>query len=170
MGIAVKYGSLEAGSAPDILMSQVGDDVRLPYSKSIRNLLQEVDSLKRQLAKNIEGALSNLEKAEVVEKKSAECLEQAKVFKKRAKKLKWTTWAKANKIELAGAAIVGSGGFIAGFMAGGPTGAAVLTGMSCVACAQLIEASIGALLFVAGFVGARSVFETWFWSQKHVIL
>lgn len=170
MGIAVKYSTLEPGSAAHALTSQVDDDLRLSYSKSIKNLLQEVDALKHQLAKNIEGALKNIEKAEVVEKKCAECLELAKVFKKRARRLSWSMWAKRKKFEIAGAAIFGTGGFIAGFLVGGPACAGVLTGMSSVAGAQLIEASIGALLFVAGFVGAKSTIETWFWNQKLVVL
>mmetsp|Transcript_21082 Transcript_21082/g.29764 ORF Transcript_21082/g.29764 Transcript_21082/m.29764 type:complete len:201 (-) Transcript_21082:803-1405(-) len=168
--MAMKYGDLGEGSAPNMLITEIDDELRLQYSESIRNLIQITEVLKNQMNDNIQGALENIEDAEEIKKQSAECLELAKVFKKRTKRLKWTLWAKDKKYTIAGTTVVGAVGGVAGFMAGGPAGAAVFTGMTSVAAAQAIEASIGAAVFIGGFVGAKSAMKTWFWNQKFLVI
>lgn len=163
--IAMKYGSIGKGSARDVLMTEIDDDVRLPYSKSIRELLQNVEALKTEMNKNILQSHLNCEKAEKIKKKSAECLELAKVFKKRARKLSWKTWTKKNKLMLKGFAVAGAITGITGLVAG-VTAGVVASGAS----THAIEVSVGAVVFITGFVGAKAAAERWLWSQKFVFL
>jgi hypothetical protein len=151
-------------------MTEIDAEVRDPYCASIRRLMEQVEILKDEMAGNIHEALNKGEKIENLQTMSSDLLEQAKIFRKRAKRLNWTMWAKENK-----GVVIGTTGFIAvggvaGFMAGGPAGAAVLTGMTSVAAAQAIEASSVAIIFGAGFLGARSAIKTWFWNQEFVVL
>jgi hypothetical protein len=169
-GIEIKYGTLGVGSAPHVIMTEIDAEIRDPYCQSIRQLMEQVASLKEEMAGNFDEALKRGEKIELLQTMSSDLLEQAKIFRKRAKKLKWTMWAKENK-----GVVIGTTGFIVaggvtGFLAGGPAGAGVLTSMTSVAAAQAIEASSVAILFGAGFLGARSAIKTWFWNQEFVLL
>jgi hypothetical protein len=169
-GIAIKYGTLGAGSATHVIITEIDAEVRDPYCASIRHLMEQVASLKEEMAGNIHDALNRGEKIEQLHAMSGDLLEQAKIFRKRAKKLNWTMWAKENKgVVLGTTGFIAAGG-VAGFLAGGPAGAGVLTGMTSVAAAQAIEASSVAIIFGAGFLGARSAIKTWFWSQELVVL
>jgi transcription termination factor NusB len=168
--LLMKYGTLADGSAAQVLMSQVDQSVRLEYSASIRNLMNHVDELKEEMADNIQEALAKGEKLDRLEELSNECLEQAKLFKKRAKKLSWTMWLKDKRGVVVGTTLFTAAGAVAGFLIGGPAGAAVLTSMESVAAAQAIEASILASLFGGSFLGARSIAKTWFWNQKFLFL
>ena len=97
-GIAMKYGTLEVGSAPHLIMTEIEAEVRDQYSKSIRDLMDEVDDLKDQMAENIVEALGRGEKLERLQDMSRDLMDKAKVFRKRAKKLKWGMWAKEKKV------------------------------------------------------------------------
>jgi hypothetical protein len=151
-------------------MTEMDAEIRDPYCASIRQLMEQVASLKEEMAENIHDALNRGEKIEHLHDLSTDLLEQAKIFRKRAKRLKWTMWAKENKGVVIGTTGFMAAGGIAGFLAGGPAGAGVLTGMTSVAAAQAIEASAVAIIFGAGFLGARSALHTWFWNQKLLVL
>mmetsp|Transcript_3966 Transcript_3966/g.4399 ORF Transcript_3966/g.4399 Transcript_3966/m.4399 type:complete len:290 (+) Transcript_3966:65-934(+) len=166
--IAMKYGSLLKGSAPDVLLTEVDEDIRLAYSNSIRDLFRNVEILKNEMNKNILESHVNVEKSEEIRKKSAECLELAKVFKKRARKLSWQVWTKKNKSILKGAAIVGAISGITGLVAGATAGAIVVA--SGASAAHAIDVSIGAAVFAAGFAGAKASSQAWLWNQKFLVL
>ena len=165
-----KYSSLEIDSAPWILMNEVDQSCRLEYSKSVRKLVDEVKSLEDKMHTNIVNELQNMERAEHLKELSDDCLEKAKVFRKKAKEVKWKQRRKNYAVTAKGVAICATVGGVIGFLAGGPGGAVVLTGMSSVAGAEAVEASIMALVFGAGYLAAQSKVEEWSWSQRILVL
>jgi Synaptobrevin len=167
-GIAMKYGTLEVGSASHMIITEIQEDARSQYSNSIRDLMDQVDKLKDEMAENIVEALKKGENLDHLLEMSSELLEQAKVFRKQAKKLEWTMWAKKNKVVLIGTTCFSAAGAALGFMAGGPDLAVLFTDPFFGA--QAIEASITAVIFGAGFLGARSAMQSWFWNQPFVVL
>lgn len=166
-GIVMKYGTLEVGSAPHMIMTEIDEDVRSQYSNSIRDLMVQVDKLKDEMAENIVEALKKGENLERLLVMSSDLMEHAKVFRKRAKKLNWTMWARDSKGVLVGATCFIAAGAVMGFMAGGPAAAVLFDPFMG---AQAIEASMSAIIFGAGFLGARSAMKTWFWNQQFVVL
>jgi hypothetical protein len=69
--------------------------------------MAKVDSLQHQMHQNIQNELKNIETAEAIQEKSQECLEMAKIFKKRTSKLKWnTSWYKDNRGMFVGTVVV----------------------------------------------------------------
>jgi Synaptobrevin len=166
MTIAIKYGTLDESSAAHVLMTEIEPEVRSQYSKSIRNLMDEADEIKEEMNNNILALLNQVEKIERLEALSADLEQQAMVFKKRAKKLKWSTsWD--NSVFL-GTAVVTLAGGIVGFLAGGPGGAAVLTPMASVAAAEATETIVLAVAAGAGYLGAQSAMKSWFATQKFI--
>lgn len=169
-GVVLKYGSTDLGSAAQMLMTETDSEIRECYSEKVENLMDEVDQLAEAMNKNILAEYERAEKMENLMHISEDLNEQAKVFKKRAKKLKWTMWAKENKGMIIGTAVVTTGGGVAGFLAGGPAGAAVLTPMASVAAAQTIEAASVAAICGVGFLGSASAANQWFANQKFVFV
>jgi len=169
--IAFKYSSMEVDTVPYALMHQQDlKECRLEYSKSVRNLVEQVNALEDQMHDNIQKQLNNIESAEKLEELTNDCLAKAKVFRKRAKKVKWQTRWKNVATTAKGVAVFSAVGGTIGFLAGGPGGAFALTTMSSVAAAEVIEASVVASLFGAGYLMAQSRVENWSWSQKFVLL
>jgi hypothetical protein len=164
-GVMVKYGTLEEGSAAFAIMTEM-PDARDPYAEKIEQLMEKVDQLQDKMHDNILDQLKNIETAESIQKKSEECMELAKVFKKRATKLKNRTWYNSRRGLFIGTTVFSIVGGVGGFMVGGPAGAAALTGMSSIAAAQAIEATAGAFIMGVAFLGASSAFETWFLNQR----
>lgn len=165
--IAIKYGTLDENSAAHVLMTEIEPEERLQYSKSIRNLMDEADRVKEEMNNNILAIFSQFEKIERLQKLSADLIEQAMVFKKRAKKLKWNS-TYFDKNVLLGTAVVTVVGGVIGFMAGGPGGAAVLTHMGSVAAAEATETIVLAITAGAGYLGAQSAMKTWFATQRFI--
>jgi hypothetical protein len=168
-GLAAKYGTLDEGSAAHAIMTGMAD-VREPYLDHIKELMAKVDSLQHQMHQNIQNELKNIETAEAIQEKSQECLEMAKIFKKRASKLKWNTWYKDNRGVFVGTTVFSIAGGVGGFLIGGPAGAGVLSGMGSVAAAQAIEASAGAVILGVTFLGASSALKSWFIYQRFLPL
>jgi hypothetical protein len=168
--VSLKYSSMEVETVPWALMNQVDEECRLEYSKSVRNLVNEVKKLEDQMHDNIQNELKNIESAEKLDALTNDCLEKAKVFRKKAKKVKWQARWKNLAISTKGVAAFATIGGAIGFLAGGPAGAFALTTMSSVAGAQAIETSVVASLFGAGYLVAQSNVENWSWSQKFLLL
>ena len=145
-------------------------DVRDPYAERVAELMEQVELLQHQMNMNIQGQLKNMETAESVLAKSQECMELAKVFKKRANTLKHRQWYKSKRGVVIGTALCSIAGGVGGFLVGGPAGAAVLTSMSSVAAAQAIEMSAGAIVCGTVFLGASSTWESWFINQRFIPL
>jgi hypothetical protein len=70
-------------------MTEIDAEVRDPYCASIRRLMEQVEILKDEMADNIHEALNKGEKIENLQTMSSDLLEQAKIFRKRASRLKW---------------------------------------------------------------------------------
>ena len=164
-GIATKYGTLDEGSAPHVMMNEE-PTMRREYSARIKILMQEVDRLQQQMNENIMGHVQNMEAAERVQEKADECREMAKVFKKRAKKLRWKVWFKNHRGFVLGTALFSITGGVGGFLIGGPHAAVFFGGMASVNGAQALEATAGAIIFAVAFIGASSALESWFLNQK----
>jgi hypothetical protein len=164
-----KYRTLEEGSAALAIMTGMSD-ARNPYSKEIEHLMEEVDQLQRKMNDNILDQLKNIETAESIQKKSEECMELAKVFKKRATKLKNRTWYKSKGGLFIGTTVFSIVGGVGGFLAGGPAGAAALAGMLSIAAAQAIEATAGAFIMGVTFLGASSAFDACFLNQRFLAI
>lgn len=164
--IAETYGlPLEEENLPTQLYSQIGEEYAQTAEK-MQNLFRQVDETKDKLHQNILLALNNTEKAEDLHKVADDLVLQAAVFKKRAKKLKW----RIRREQYSPLAAVLTIGFIAGFLAGGPGGAAVFTELTSVAAAQALEAGAGALIMGTGYLGASSAMSRWTFKQKFLIL
>lgn len=168
--ILLKYGTDIEGSAVHTITTQIDETIRREYSARIRRLLDCVDILQDQMHDNIQAALYKEEQLKRLEQLSGECLEQAKLFKKKAKKLSWSMWLKDKKGVVIGTTLCTAAGALTGFLLGGPAGAFALTSMESIAAAQLVEASTVAALFGGGFLGARSMASRWFWSQRFQML
>ena len=166
-GVATKYGTLQEGSAPHAIITEMQDDVRRPYSEQIVSLLSIIDKMQVQVNQNMKDQLVNMENTDqYLQRHVDECREMAKAFKKRANKLKYLEWYKNKKWLVHGTLLFTVVGGVGGFMLGGPGAAAVLTSMNSVAAAQALEAAAGALIFGAAFLGANSACESWFLNQK----
>lgn len=168
--IFAKYSSLDLDSEPWLLMNEVDQSCRLQYSKSVRKLVDEVKSLEEQMHNNIVKELENMERAEDLKALSDDCLEKAKVFRKKAKEVKRKKRWKNRIIKAKGVAIFATMGGVLGFLAGGPGGAYVLTGMSSVAGAEAVEAGVLALVFGASYLASQAKVEEWSFNQKLLVL
>ena len=164
-----KYCTLDVDTAPWFLMHQIDNESRREYSKSIKNLFERIDGLQRQMDQNIQKELANMEKAEDLQELAQDCVEKAQVFRKKAKKVKWQARLKDSVVSAKGVVTCAAVGGVVGFLAGGPSGALVLTSMS-VAEAQAVEASVAALVFGVGYYTAQSKVENWSWSQPILVL
>jgi hypothetical protein len=133
--------------------------------ESLRAIYRKLDSMKNLMHDNIMGQLDNIESAEECLERAEELKEQCKVFKKRAKKLRRNEWLK--RYSHVSVAVVS--GAALGFFAGGPAGAAVMTGMESVAAAQALEAGVGAIVLGGGSYIVDSA-ASWAFSQKLVVL
>jgi Synaptobrevin len=161
--IGQKYGTLDETSfAHDLLTC----DNKKTYTK----IVAYRDVLHYKMSENIQNLLSHMEDIEALAANANELNAQAEVFKKHAQQLrrKVTTGGTWTKLAVTGIVVAGTSGFLAGFLAGGPASAVVLIGMDSIVGAQLIEASAGSLLFMAGFWGIHTACDTWFWNQPHV--
>ncbi|CAB9511580.1 expressed unknown protein [Seminavis robusta] len=164
-----KYTSVQVESAPWFLMNQVDGESRREYSKSVKNLFSQIDKLEKKINDNIMKELDNIESAERLQELSEDCLEKAQVFRKKAHKVKMKSRWKSRAFVATGVTACAAVGGVVGFLAGGPSGALILTSMS-VAEAQAIEASVAALVFGAGFYAAQSKVENWSWNQPIIVL
>jgi hypothetical protein len=70
-------------------MTEMDAEIRDPYCASIRQLMEQVASLKEEMADNIHDLLERGEKIEHLQELNGDLLEQAKIFRKRASRLKW---------------------------------------------------------------------------------
>jgi hypothetical protein len=149
--IYLEYGTLENGTKAS-------------------EMLDQVDEIKDKMNSNINVMLENMENAEMLQSKADELLEQSKMFKKRTSKLKKEMWMKNKgamilKAGTIGAVVIGA---TAGFLAGGPGGAAFVALPSVVA-AEAIEVSlIAAACGVGYYATAKAAVKSWFWSLKFV--
>lgn len=103
----------------------------------------DVESAKERMTQNIAGVLSNTETAEELYAKTSNLVEDAAIFKKRAKKLKNKQRNKLFAPALC-AAIGGAVGGIGGWLVGGPAGAAYLG-------SQTAEIGVGVGAGIAGY-------------------
>ena len=168
--IVMNYGTLKADSAAQVLMTQVDEDVRREYSKSIRNLMDQVEEVKNEMQDNILELYAREERLDRLAELSEECLEQAKLFKKQAKDLHWKMWVKNKRGVIVGTTLFTAAGAATGFLIRGPGGAALFTCMESVVAAEVVEASLFAALFAGGFLGAASLPKRWFWSQPFQVV
>lgn len=155
--VAQKYATFDEGGIPHSLINDLDDDVTILYATNVDMLLEKVDSVKKNMHKNMLQHMQNIESAEILEQKSSETLELAKIFKKNAKKLN----SEVKKKSWVPVATVAAVGGTVGFLAGGPAGACILTGMASISAAQAIEAGLAALIFSVGFLGAQSSIDSW---------
>jgi hypothetical protein len=167
--LALKYGTMEEGSAAHVLMTRVDQKVTSEYSETTIQLFEKIEELKQNMADNIDQALSKGEKLENVLELTNKALERCKLFKKRAQQLRWSMFIRNNRGVIVGTTICTVAGGAVGFFLGGPLGAGVLTFMESAMLAQAIEASACAALFGGtALVGAKSAEKMWFWNQKFV--
>ena len=152
-GLAEKWGTMEAGSAAYILMTEVDSDTRIKYSEKVDALMQEVARVKDQMHQNMQNQLSNMEDADRLHQKSQEALEEAMVFKKKTQSVKSKMRNKNNRLLAIGTGGSAAVGLTLGLLVGGPVGAAILTPV-----------------FAVGFLGASGAMSDWGLSQKFVVL
>ena len=158
--MTAKYNTVKEGSYPWMLMKEIDSEVRGIYDERIQALLE-------QMHHNIMGQLNNIENAQLLEKKSQECLELAELFKKYASQLNKKKWYERKSVwaTATGAAVGAVGGLAAGGVA------APVAIPATIACAQGIESAVGATVGAgvayAGYLAAK---KTWFWSQQFVPL
>ncbi|CAB9513325.1 expressed unknown protein [Seminavis robusta] len=152
-GLAQKWGTMEAGSAAYILMTEVDNDTRIKYSEKVDALMAEVARVKDQMHENMQNQLSNMEDADRLHQKSQEALEEAAVFKKKASSVKGKMRGKNNRLLAIGTGGSAAVGLTLGLLVGGPIGAAILTPV-----------------FAVGFLGASGAMSDWGLSQKFVVL
>jgi hypothetical protein len=152
-GLAAKWGTMEAGSAAYILMTEVDSETRIKYSDKVDALMAEVSKVKETMHKNMVNQLANMEDADRLHQKSQEALEEAIVFKKKTKSVKGKMRGKNNRLLAIGTGGAATVGLTLGLLVGGPVGAAVL-----------------APVFAAGFLGASGAMSDWGLSQKMVVL
>lgn len=167
--LALKYGTMEEGSAAHVLMTKVDPKVTREYSETTIELFEQVEELKQNMGNNIAQVLNRGEKLEDLAELTDKTLEECKLFKKRAEMLSWSMLVKNNRGVIIGTTLCTVAGGAVGFFLGGPLGAGVLTCMESVVLAQAIEASACAALFGGtALVGAKSAEKMWFWNQKFV--
>jgi len=133
-------------------------------------MINQVDDIKDQMNTNINLMLENIESADELRHKSDELLEQSKVFKKKTHELKKEMWNKNKGVMILKAGTVGAVaiGATAGFLAGGPGGAAFVA-LPSVAAAEMIEvALIASACGVGYYMTAKAALKSWFWSLKFV--
>lgn len=152
-GLAEKWGTMEAGSAAYILMTEVDNDTRIKYSEKVDALMQEVSRVKDAMHKNLQNQLSNMEDTDALHQKSQEALEEAMIFKKKTRAVKSKMRSKNNRVLAIGTGGAAAIGLTLGILVGGPIGAAILTPV-----------------FAVGFLGASGAMSDWGLSQKFVVL
>lgn len=152
-GLSGKWGTMEAGSAAYILMTEVDSETRIKYSTKVDALMQEVARAKDTMHDNMQQQLSNMEHGAELERKSQEALEEAMIFKKKTAAVKGKMRNKNNKFIAMGTGGSAAIGLTLGMIVGGPIGAAILTP-----------------IFAVGFLGASGAMADWGLSQKFVIL
>ena len=152
-GLATKWGTMEAGSAAYILMTEIDSETRIKYSEKVDALMQEVLRAKDIMNNNIQNQLANTENATALHQKSQEALEEAAVFKKKTQKVRGKMRGKNNQLLAIGTGGSAAVGATLGLLVGGPIGAAILTP-----------------IFAVGFLGASGAMSDWGLSQKFVVL
>jgi len=152
-GLSLKWGTMEAGSAAYVLMTEVDSETRIKYSEKVDALMQEVARAKDTMHDIMRNTLDNMEIADQLHLKSQEALEEAKVFKKKTRDAKGAMRWKNNKLMAIGTGAAATVGLTLGILVGGPVGAAILTPV-----------------FAAGFLGASGAMSDWGLSQKFVVL
>lgn len=152
-GLATKWGTMEAGSAAYVLMTEVDSDTRIKYSEKVDALMAEVARAKDTMHENMQNQLANMENADALQQKSQEALEEAMIFKKKTAAVKGKMRNKNNKFIAMGTGGSAAVGATLGLLVGGPVGAAILTP-----------------IFAVGFLGASGAMSDWGLSQKFVVL
>jgi Synaptobrevin len=152
-GLATKWGTMEAGSAAYILMTEIDSETRIKYSEKVDALMQEVLRAKEIMHSNMQNQLSNMDHADALHQKSQEALEEAMVFKKKTQAVKGKMRGKNNQFIAIGTGGSAALGATLGLIVGGPIGAAILTP-----------------IFAVGFLGASGAMQDWGLSQKFVVL
>ena len=152
-GLASKWGTMDAGSAAYILMTEIDSETRARYSDKVDALMQEVLRAKEIMHENMKNQLSNMDNADALHEKSQEALEEAMVFKKKTQAVKGKMRGKNNRFIAMGTGGSAALGATLGLIVGGPIGAAILTP-----------------IFAVGFLGASGAMADWGLSQKFVVL
>ena len=152
-GLSAKWGTIEAGSAAYILMTEVDSETRIKYSTKVDALMDEVARARDIMHSNMKQQLSNMENADTLHQKSQEALEEAMVFKKKTAAVKGNMRTQNNKFIAIGTGGSAAIGLTVGMLVGGPIGAAILTP-----------------IFAVGFLGASGAMSDWGLSQKMVVL
>lgn len=152
-GLASKWGTMEAGSAAYILMTEIDNETRSKYSDKVDALMKEVAKASDKMHQNMVNQLTNMENTTTLQQKSEEALQEAMIFKKKTHSLKGQMRGKNNRFIALGTGGSAAVGLTLGLLVGGPVGAAILTPV-----------------FAAGFLGASGAMSDWGLSQKFVIL
>ena len=152
-GLSTKWGTMEAGSAAYILMTEIDSETRINYSTKVDALMHEVARAKDIMHDNLQQQLGNMDQADALHQKSQEALEEAMIFKKKTAAVKGKMRGKNNKFIALGTGGSAAIGLTLGLIVGGPIGAAILTP-----------------IFAVGFLGASGAMADWGLSQKFVIL
>jgi len=152
-GLTTKWGTMEAGSAAYVLMTEVDSETRIKYSEKVDALMAEVARAKDTMHDNMQNQLANMDNADVLHQKSQEALEEAMIFKKKSQAVKGKMRGKNNQFIAIGTGGSAAIGATLGLLVGGPVGAAILTP-----------------IFAVGFLGASGAMSDWGLSQKFVVL
>lgn len=143
-GLTTKWGTMEAGSAAYILMTEVDSETRIKYSTKVDALMHEVARAKDIMHDNVQQQLGNMDNADALHQKSQEALEEAMIFKKKTAAVKGKMRGKNNKFIAMGTGGSAALGLTLGMIVGGPIGAAILTP-----------------IFAVGFLGATGAMSDW---------
>jgi uncharacterized protein YcfJ len=156
----------------------IESDDSVTYSGQVKELQEECARLHDQMNRNIQGAYQNVADVERLQKKSDDCLELCKEFRKQAKK-----WNKDRIVIVVGTALAATGGAAVGLVLAGHSGACACAHSGAYAGAHIctlicahggakaIEFGVvGGLLAGGGFFAKYGPINTWSWSQPFKLI